>query len=162
MAKRLLALATLVVAFLVCVGVIFCRPDQAPMVRLKLAWTMRTLPPPPSGVTLLGEFPGSASGTDCSAFVVDRVYGTNRSLADVARYYEQELKSGGWRTVRAYSPGAPEALALRTGRDELLYVLTPDSQLCDWVVRQVPAEKLAQFETIYTLDVTRTCGRFAS
>ena len=107
---------------------------------------------------LLAQNEGSDSGSDCNAYYVERVYGTNRTLQEVARYYEDQLGAEGWTHLPDYISNGPSAAEFRRGQDEYLWVLT--SEYVGFVsrVRTVPPERLAQFRTLYILHIGRSCG----
>lgn len=131
----------------------------APVVRWRLGQTIKSLPAAPPSVTLLAREEGSASGSDCVAYYVHEIYGTNQPLDDVVRYYQQELGADRWKQLHDYIPDGPEAAAFQRGGDEFLGLLTSKYVDFDFAVRNIPFEKLAQFETVYILRVVRTCGR---
>ena len=156
--KLLLAALLLILAWRVYIPVSRCLSDFAPVLRWKLHQTHRSLPKAPEGVTLLARYEAPEGGSDCNAFAIEEIYGTERPLENIASYYQSELLADGWTQLYEYRPGQYGVVGFKRGRDEFLELLTSSSlDVRSWI--RIPLqERLAQFSTVYVLNVTRTCG----
>jgi hypothetical protein len=135
--------------------------DSAPMLRLKLRRTFKSLPKPPVGVTPLAQYQISEGGSDCSAFAVEEVYGADVSLESIVHYYETELAAAGWVELRGYSPqNYTYTLAtFERQRGEYLWLLSKEwlpFSLCPPDV-ELMLKQETQFQAFYFLHVGRTC-----
>ncbi len=157
--RRLVVVAVLGLALWTCCApVVRWLSDSAPMIRWKLSQTVRSLPAAPEGTDLLDRGSTSGSGSDCIAYGVVEMYGTDRPFNEVTEYYEQALAAQGWNLL----PEGPSGLdvGFRRGRDEFLELLAGDwVGPHRWELPNVSDETLVQYDTVYILRVMRTCGR---
>lgn len=162
--KRVTALRFLVAASLLGSAILTCTvaakwlSASAPAVRWRLSQTIRSLPAPPGGVELLSRRQVSESGSDCAAFGIEEIYGTEHPLEDIVQYYQQELVANGWTQLYEYRPGQYGAAGFKRGRDELFELLTSSYLDVRSEIKIPLQERLTQFPTVYVLTVTRTCG----
>lgn len=156
--KLVLAVLLLVFSWQLCAPAYRFLSGFGMVIRWKLGQTLRSLPAPPEGVTLLARYETDESGSDCSAFGIEEIYGTERPLEDIASYYQAELLADGWRQTYEYTPGEYGVVGFKRGCDEFFEILTSSSlDVRSWV--RIPLqERLAQFPTVYLLSVVRTCG----
>jgi hypothetical protein len=115
--------------------------------------TVNSLPPAPPGVVLLHQREGSRSGSDCYAYYVDQIYGTDQSLADIVPYYQERLAANGWMQTYEYLPERDVAAGFRRGDDESMGIFTNRYRDFDWKAADVPPDKLNQYETVYMMEV---------
>ncbi len=157
--RRLVTVVVLGLALWACCApVVRWLSDSAPMIRWKLSQTVRSLPAAPEGTDLLDRGDSSDSGSDCNAYCVVEMYGTNRPFNEVKRYYEQALTVQGWNLLPEGSSGLD--IGFKRGRDELLELLVGEwLSLYRGRLPDVSDETLARYGTVYILLVTRTCGR---
>jgi len=130
----------------------------APLVRVRLDQTIESLPEKPRETVLLTSERVSASGSDCVAYSVQEVYGTQQPLEMLVDYYQAELEKDGWQKLHGYSPDSDEVAAFRRNNDEYLGIYREDAISVRTTVSQLSREILLPFEDIYVLDITRTCG----
>jgi hypothetical protein len=87
---------------------------------------------------------------------VYQVYGTDQSLADLVPYYQEKLAARGWTQSREYIPDDDVAIVFNRGKEELIEFFTRKFVAFAVFVREVPPDKLGQYETVYILQVVET------
>lgn len=130
----------------------------APLVRQGLTQTLSSLPPAPPGAVLLAEREGSASGSDCVAYYVDQIYGSQQSLDELLMYYDRELIRTGWRLTEGSGSDPQVPRGLTRNKDEHIAILTDKYVYFRSSATSIPPATIGQYATVYILRTTRTCG----
>lgn len=159
--KLVLAVLLLVFAWRLCAPVYRFLSDSGMVIRWKLGQTLRSLPAPPEGVTLLARYETAEGGSDCSAFAIEEVYKADVSLESIVRYYETELAAIGWIELHGYDPQKHEyeIAAFERQKDEYMWLLSKEwlaFGLCPLDV-ELMLKQETQSQAVYFLHVGRTC-----
>lgn len=136
----------------------------APVVRHRLQQTIHSLPPAPPEAMLLYTAEGSLSGSDCVAYYIEWLYGSQEPFDIAVRYYRDMLIEQGWESSSAGQTDASELVGFRRGRAEHFGIYSHDYF---WTLNEIEIatrggelsqQELDTYPTIFLVQVTRTCG----
>ncbi len=156
--QQLVAITVALASCWVCGQVARYLWNTGPGLAWKLRQTVRSLPPPPEGVTLVLREQRSEGGSDCDALALEEIYGTERSLEDIVRYYQQELVADGWTDLYGFDPERIQPAEFSRGRDEYLWLISGNELRSSRRITRIRVlDQMNQFSTVYGLHVGRHC-----
>ena len=130
----------------------------APFMQYQLEQTIATLPSPPKDTVLLVTDKFGTGGSDCAAYTQQNVYGSPLSIQAIVEHYELELSRKDWQTIHEYDLSSAEVITFKRYENEFLGIYSKESISVETTLSKIQVEKLATFETIYIVEMTRTCG----